>query len=438
MKKTDGSMSVILALTITMILSFCLVLVESAREKTLLLKADIVWSACVNSIMAEYHQSLWEKYDVFYVDASYQTDAFGYGLVENRLKYYAEENLKYDKRGWLALSYEGSELSEIVLATDNQGADFYKKAIEATDVSKLGTVVEEGVSWLETVEKHIDLGTDLEQTKTDITNQINEARKEELEIDNPVDGIETGSALLQIIIGEDFTFSDKTIDLSKTASRRALEMGTASNSDLESTILDKALFCKYVQEHFGSYTNPSEDAALSYEMEYIIAGKNSDVKNMEAVVGRLLLIREADNYLTLLLDEAKKLEAHTIAAASASIAPWLEPIVYHGILIYWAYEMSVEDLRNLFSGKKVPLSKALLSETDTVFSLSYEDYIWLLLLLQQKDKLAMRSIDSIELYVRQKQENFRMDACVSMAKTEGSFRDVYKKQYAITKTLQYY
>jgi len=438
MKRVNGSVSVILALSIIMILSFCLVLVESAREKTLLLKADIVWSACANSILAEYHKTLWEEYDVFYVDASYQTDVLGYGLLENRFRYYAEENLKYDKSGWLALSYDGGRVLETVLATDNLGNDFYQKAIEATDVSQLGMLAEEVSSWIETIETHIDLGKDLEVTQADITNQINEARKEEVEIENPVDGIESGGTLLKMIIGDDFDFSEKTTDLSKLATHRMLEKGSASDPGSENTILDKMMFCKYVQEHFGCYTNPSEDAPLSYEIEYILAGKASDIGNMESVVGRLLLIREADNYLTLLQDEAKKLEAHAIATASASIAPWLEPVVYHGLLIYWAYEMSVEDLRALFSGKSVPLSKTLFGETDMAFSLSYEDYIWLLLLIEQKEKLTMRSIDSIERNIQQEQEHFRMDVCVSMAEIEGTFRDVYNKQYTITKTLQYY
>ena len=63
-EKVGGSISVFFAVTLTLMLSFCMVLIESARENTMLLKADVVFNAGVQSVMAEFHTALWEKYDL--------------------------------------------------------------------------------------------------------------------------------------------------------------------------------------------------------------------------------------------------------------------------------------------------------------------------------------------------------------------------------------
>ncbi len=461
MRRINASVSVVLALTITMILSFCLLLIESAREKTLLLKADIIFHACVNSVMAEFHQELWETYDVFYIDASYHAQFPDYELVKNRLKYYADENLKYDKSGWLSLSYEGATISEVTLATDNAGFDFYQKAIEAAKFSNGISMMEEVILYLDAIEEHIEFGATFSKNQINISKQIEEAngtevvvkdavwgvdengspiiieeaKTEVIEIENPLDKMQSGNLLLKRIIGEDVSFSQKHVNISEAPSKRTLAVGNVRDSGAESTLIDKAMYCTYIKGHFGNYLNPLEGKALSYEMEYIISGKESDVQNMEALVARLLLIREVDNYFSLLSDEAKNLEAHALAATAASIATWLEPIVYQAILIYWAYEMSIEELQSLFAGKKIPLCKSLL---ETQISLDYQEYLSLLFMLQQRETLTMHSIDVIEFSVRQREPYFRMDGCLATATMDGGFQDIYKKHYGITKTLQYY
>ena len=454
MKRTKGSISVFMALTITMMLSFCLVLIESAREQTMLLKADIIFHACVNSALAEYHQGLWEYYDVLYVDASYKTGIPNYAFIQNRLKYYADENLKYDNQGWLSLDYTGSILTDVLLATDGNGKSFYQKAVEAVKFEKGITMLEDVAVYLEILERYSNFSSDLEHTKADITTQIEEANGREIvwegqtvtvEVENPLEEIESGNFLLKKVIGENVPLSQKQIDLSNTVSHRALAHGTredvSGEADLEQAlnlILDKVLYISYVGTHFQNYSHLKQEKPLNYEVEYLIAGKESDVQNLEAVVMRLLLVREVDNYISLISNEAKKMEAHTIAATTANVAVWLEPIVYQAILICWAYEMSIEDLQKLFSGEEIPLCKALPNSLSEKVSFNYEEYIYMLLLLEQREKLSMRSLDLVELFIRQAEKTFRMDGCVASAIFEGNFLDTYEKQYAITKTMEYY
>ena len=96
MRCVKGSISVILALTITLMLSFCMILIESARENTMLLKADVIFDTGLQCILAEYHVLLWEDYDLLYVDAGYGTEVPDYELVKAHMRDYIDKNLRFD------------------------------------------------------------------------------------------------------------------------------------------------------------------------------------------------------------------------------------------------------------------------------------------------------------------------------------------------------
>ena len=175
-KTENGSISVFLALTITMMLSFCMVLIESARENAMLLKADMVFDTGVRCLMAEFHQKLWEEYDLFYVDCSYGSDVPDYGKVKSHLQDYIEENLKYETKGWFALDYQDCQMAEVSLATDLKGTDFYLQAVEAAEASVGITYIEQALEWLEQVEstrymsEYIESGSrDAEETIEGVT-----------------------------------------------------------------------------------------------------------------------------------------------------------------------------------------------------------------------------------------------------------------------------
>ena len=184
--------------------------------------------------------------------------------------------------------------------------------------------------------------------------------------------------------------------------------------------------------------NNSVEDGLVYPLEYLIGGKSADEQNMEVVAAKLLVIREIDNYLMLLRDEVKRAEADAIGVAAASLVPWVGPVVSQGILIYWAYEESVADLQKLFRGEEIPLIKSVGEESFSGYSLNYEDYLYLLLLMQRRDELTIRAMDMIEVDIRKEQSDFRMDACISYAVFLGTFVDVYDKKYTITNKMTYY
>ena len=464
-EKAEGSISVFFAVTLTIMLSFCMVLIESARENTMLLKADVVFNAGVQSIMAEFHPYLWEEYDLLYLDCGYGTGSASYGLVKSHLEGYIDKNLEFQNEGWLGLDYAGAKITDVLLATDYNGKDFYMQAIDVAKTSIGATYVESVLSWFEQVESTYSTGKFLQSEAASVTASIDNVNGTEIEvkeavwgtdlhgnpilleaaehevvdITNPIEEILSANILLQQVIEDYSALSDINVASHKLPSHRPLAMGTMQNAEEENSFGNKILFCKYVMDHFACYVKQKkpDTKGLNCELEYLIGGKSSDRQNLEIVTAELLLIREIDNYLLLLQDEAKQLEAHGIAAAAASLVPWLEPVVYQALLIYWAYQESVQDVQALFRGETVPLVKSLPLEGVSEFSLGYEKYLLLLLLMQSKENLVMRSMDVIELSIREEDVSFQMDACIGQACFVGEFYDRYNKKYMISKEIRY-
>ncbi len=448
-KKVNGSISVFLAVTITLIMSFCLVLIESARENTLLLKADVVMNAGVQSVMAEFSVPLWEKYDLLYVDSRYGEKSTDYTLVKNHFRKYIDKNLELGNQGWLGLEYKGVQISDVLLATDFYGKDFYLQAALSAKESAGVSYLEQIKSWFDKVESTYNMGDFLDGKVIEVEESIEEVNGTEIEveedkfetvyIDNPLDQMLSGNILLRQVISDYSSISNYDITMQELSSHRKLEVGTMLDTREDNSIINKIFFCQYAMDHFEHYRSQNQDGKrmLHCELEYLIGGKSCDAKNLEIVTAELLLLREIDNYLFLLQDELKMLEAHELAvAATATLVPWLEPVVYQAILIYWAYEESISDLQALFRGDSIPLTKSL-NLTDGN-CLGYEDYLILLLLLQSRENLAMRSIDIIEMSLREEDEGFQMDACIGQAVLNGAFYDNYDKRYSVSGKIQYY
>ena len=84
--QTEGSISVYLALTSTIMLSLILLIVEGARENAVRMKLECAMDLSLSSVFAEYNRPLLEQYDLFFIDTSYGLAGASIDRLEGHLE----------------------------------------------------------------------------------------------------------------------------------------------------------------------------------------------------------------------------------------------------------------------------------------------------------------------------------------------------------------
>ena len=123
-------------------------------------------------------------------------------------------------------------------------------------------------------------------------------------------------------------------------------------------VTDRIFTAEYAGSFFDRALQPG-DHVLQYEQEYLLAGEASDPENLQEALTLLFAVRSGSNLLYLMTDTEKQEEAELLAAAVtglAGAAP-LAGVVRNLILVVWAGGESVQDLRTLLSGGRIPAVK---------------------------------------------------------------------------------
>ena len=84
-----GHITVYLTLVFTLILSVFLSAFETARGSYIKNRAENAVQTAIHSSFAEYHQALFERYGLLFVDTSYMTEIPDYRKLEERLEFSA-------------------------------------------------------------------------------------------------------------------------------------------------------------------------------------------------------------------------------------------------------------------------------------------------------------------------------------------------------------
>ena len=431
MKK--GSITIYFALIFTVLVSFVLSVFEGIKVNAIRLKAECAYTAAQNSVLSEYHTGLLEMFDLFYIDTSYKSGGPDYHNVEARLWEYVEKNYKD--------APASVEICQITMATDNQGIP-YRKQISDYMKDKIGlSYIEELTSLFETVSKEGFM-----QENGESNNVWNEKWQETLaeresipeetwsvvEQHCPVNDVENirKSFVLNQVVKEEAEISKKQVNLNNYVSNRNCVVGTGTDKEL--SFLDKIYFIGYVFEKFSYYSKKDANNLLDYEIEYLIGGKNNDYENLSTIAKKLLLLREAINVIYLMTDTEKMMLIDTVSSVLSwlVLSPEIAPIIKIAIVGLWSYMESVQDVKILFEGGCVPLMKSksswhtdLGSGLDIIFQtretsqnkegMNYKQYLELLLLFADNEKITYRSMDLIEMHIQKTDgnENFRFDGC---------------------------
>ena len=86
------------------------------------------------------------------------------------------------------------------------------------------------------------------------------------------------SSILELVLPKDKTISEKQISLQEMPEKRENHTGYGAFSDVEPEdgTLTSVLLGEYVIDHFTDFTDGPKGGELDYELEYILAGRESD------------------------------------------------------------------------------------------------------------------------------------------------------------------
>ncbi|MDO4477429.1 MAG: DUF5702 domain-containing protein [Lachnospiraceae bacterium] len=274
------------------------------------------------------------------------------------------------------------------------------------------------------------------------------------------------SSVLNLVCPDPSAVSGKTLKGSALFSARQAEtgMGYASLENDPSSVSGRLLLNGYITAHFGHFGKPEAGPGLDYPLEQILQGKNSDIDNLQAVVNKILMIREGINFLYIRQTPALSAQADAAGMVIATLLlnPELAGAISALIEVGWAYCESLLDVRTLLAGGKVAVTKSpatwqLGKMTDmitlsfdmdalrkpAVSGMTYEQYLMLLLNLVSTDTKCLRMADMMEHEIRASgRENFCIDHCLNAigidmtataegkviltAEKNGSYRDYAK------------
>lgn len=424
MKRIKGEITVLFTLLLVVILSFInsMLFIVSIQTSKNLSKTNM--NMAVNSVFAEYEQQLLETYDIFALDETYETGNVSVSNIIDRLSYYGAAGMdqKIKKKRYL---------------TDDHGAAFYEQAIKAVSGGLLPASGSENSNISDGDDSILSKALQQwgeQQESAEAYSQEESSAKQQLERllaeneldlgeDNPFRKLQEwkDKEILGLILPENAALSNQSVTLSQLVSHRSLQSGTGGYScEYSNGMAEKLLFLKYLKGHFSCFISDEKEGALQYEMEYLLIGKASDTENLKAVVEKLLIVRLGSNFLYLNSDEEKKAQARTAALAISGVTgiPALEEPVTQGILVVWAFEESVNDIKSLVRGGKISLMKSKEEWNhpgDGTKGLTYDQYLEILLFLSKPNNVRMRALDLIEQNMRYVygKENFRADVCIN-------------------------
>ena len=455
-----GTITVFLSLTLTIVLSLILTVVESARYSALRMRTEMVMQMGLMSIFAEYNRELLKDYDLLLIDTTYGTGSADIAATEDHLKKYIQYNsrpgkglLSFGLDEMMAMDVKDAKLTLYSYASDQGGREFKRQAIHAVkDHFGAGIAKKIGDSVKDYKQSGVD-SYDVDRKRAAVEKKL---RGIDLNVDKcPVDEVfDERPGIIERLVSNGITVSDKHLKLDNTASHRKLRQGAGvvrPDSDPDS-ILNERLFDQYLRWKMSSYINDLHHSSCSYELEYILNGKNTDKANFRETVFKLFTIREAADTMAVFKDPGKESQCKALATVVAAILlnpEIIEPLTKM-LLFTWGFAESVVDMRILLKGGRIPLMKKgeefrlshkgqvvlflslPVSKADGRNGLDYGDYLIMLLAMENGSKKVMRAMDVIEMNMRTKEGNrgFRMDGCIDYAEADVTLSA--KKGYTFT------
>lgn len=483
-KEYKAYVTLYLSLTLGVMLTLVFLLLEAVRIETMKLETEVVMDTGLYSVFGEYHRQLLEQYDLFFVDTSYGQGKPSVKRCEERLQYYMNENFHKNSQNnsWFLQDLTKLNCDNVVIENYSYASDKEGKILKSQIVdymqNKMGMEgVQTMLSEFGAVENagylSMDISGQWDAAEENLNNLVEE-KKEELSKENPEEEISLDlhnpasqvkdvkeQGILGLALPTGKSVSAMEIHPEYYLSHRKATQGKGQLVQ-EETLLDKVtesyLFMEYLMDKCSSYYNSKQKAVLKYQMEYLLHGKAGDLENLESVMEDILHLREAINFVYLLSDSEKMAEADSLATLVSLLlfSPEIKEAVKITIVFAWTYAESVQDVRILMDGNKLPILKKndtwntqlseLLTFTGSLGKynvpregVTYEDYLRFFLSMKTEKELLYRFMDICEMDIRTTEGNqyFQMDGCINAIKATANISSGYGNGYEISRTYCY-
>lgn len=374
-----------LSLSLTIILSLILTLIEGARIYAGRMQAECIVRTAMDSCLAEYNRALEERYSLLFVDTSYGGGSPSEESLTDHMKDYMSRNLERTTVSSLTGTRDLTALSVSSFAvTDSRYAcdDHYRAVREQVEAYMTAGPEAALVSnFYELFGSYETLDEDawqeaFDESSEEFEDAVEEALEEREEDEDYDDGGDDdlnlveeilndirefiGSAFLSQVFGSDDGISDSSAEGADLLEDRSLHYGSsyeAENSHGYSEV-GSILMGQYILEHCGNYRERMDGSALQYETEYIVFGERTDRRNLERMTERLVLLRAAADLAAIHGVDSCTGTADAIGAVLNFFLGIPVSVTRELILVVWSYAEAIQDVKTLYKGGKVPILKS--------------------------------------------------------------------------------
>lgn len=460
-----GYLTVFLSLSLSILAGFILLLTGNAIRNAVKVRYECAVDTGMNAVLSEFHAKLLERYDLIYVDASYLGKQPSVSHVEDRLRYYIEENTSriYTQKDapWGNIEIQNVIIPYFETAAAGMGASMRNQAICYVEDTGISGKEREVPGEMEEI-RALDQGDAMEEWSSimaqldgmELPRVLNEEGIwEEVPLSNPADWVYSlaQSDVLFLARVNTESISPANLSLENYISHRQIENADSNRQEFKR---EEDLFLSYLFDKMGYWGCSRESSLLSCQLEYIAKGNASDLENVRAVAEELLRIRFADNAACALSDG--DLRAQALAAADelevVSLKEEFKEPVAESILYACAFLESVSDVRAIYKGKSIPVRKSNHSmsvmhvlegsiySSDSNHGWSYEQYLASMILMAEEETINLRTMDIMEMDIRlhDGNHNFKMDWCIERYEANVSAIGGYGSHYDLRRLYGYF
>lgn len=482
-QREKAYLTVYLSLVFGIVLSLLFALIEGAAIGAARAQAELVADLGLESVFAEYNREILEQYELFFIDTSYGARNGGIGMTQKHLSDYMAKNMEPDKdmgafvgTTYLKLTNPYLEIREASYASDESGAVWKAQAVSYMKAVYGGDIVNTVKEHIETVQENEmdtrDVASELKKQKEAFEKAL--AEKEIIELDAEtsdgasyakisklVDKLISGT-LLKLVMPSGEALSQASVNTNAYYSGRVRTgkvnsgVGLHEGAPRADSFVDELLFGEYLMKVCGNFRNQKENSVLKYQVEYILYGFGSDASNLSACAAALFAVRSAGNLIAIYGNSSMKTQAEAVAEVLCCLiaCPELAPVLKNILLVIWAVAEAIADVKTLLDGGNVPLLKkegqwslslsnvlsgSFLGGGKKEEGLSYQAYLRVLLGLMNKEKKVARSLDIVEMDIRETDGNeyFRIDQCVDYLKVGFGFVDAAGHDFVFERLMCY-